>query len=858
MANGNGNGTGTVVVARNVVEKFNVDGRTVIAVKDEDLSGGEGQRPLSRQRRRSQARAQKPKTDPELKDDWIKTVLTRHQASVAHTAKWRKEARQAHNYYESAQTPTALTGRSSRKTFHVNLNMVRGRTDTKTGILSAGRPIPEVTGMGMEDFEAAETLADLHDHALHDVRYPAKREQAIHNSIVTGVGILRPEINPDEEQVTAHGRVPGRYGLVVDDSLKYYPDPRNREPSWWGENGANWYSTLSQERLSDLAILYPEMRDQILNLPARVRRNVLDSLDYYYKGDAGGGSSVSDSTDDSGAERPQEYPDETTVEVLTHWYIEKSFVERVYYTDPETRVTDHAVIQDVERVPVIDPQTGVQAVNPEDGQPAFEESVSTRPMTREDLPKGNSSDDPRQQRRNYDIRRRTVKNVRVCGLAGNILLYDRPTPYKHQRWPIVVIAGTMFRDQAMAYGEIHNLFEIQDLYNRVNSLVIENAVKSNNAGWQVEAGALDPAEERRLRTRGSEPGFILKVRRGRMRMVERIEPGRLSDGIYRLSNDLRVMIDELSSLYQTQRGGMPYETSGRAVIALQQAGDLALKRLQTNIEDALTDLGNKTLSIIQQYYTWERSWRISNKMRDKTYFLKTQLDVPINAATGERLSDTPTLHLYKVGENGSQEAVELLKDFTVAEYDVKVRISTEHTRDPSEELAEIQYLRAIGAVDNEWVLTRLKVENRDALIQRMNENNQLLQLGQSILEATKNEEDPTDAAVAQLAVSPSGRKAIARVFEQIGLDPSALVQTTSGGGGLPTPGAAGAGVGVPGVGVGPGQDPGTTPTDSVGFPVPEGAVRAAPNQNLVVGIPTQTGTLGRFAHVNSANGVEVS
>ena len=61
--------------------------------------------------------------------------------------------------------------------------------------------------------------------------------------------------------------------------------------------------------------------------------------------------------------------------------------------------------------------------------------------------------------------------------------------------------------------------------------------------------------------------------------------------------------------------------------------------------------------------------------------------VPKNSATGERLSDTPTLHLYKIGENGSQEALELLKDFTVAEYDVKVEVSTEHTRDPNEELA---------------------------------------------------------------------------------------------------------------------------------------------------------------------------
>lgn len=826
-------------------------------VRDEDISGGEGQQPKNRQRRRAQARQESKAKNEKTSSEWVEVVLKRQQASVAKTANWRKEARKAHNYYENAQTPSSLSGRSSRKSFHVNLNMVRGRTDTKVGVLTAGRPIPELTGMGMEDFEAAETLADLHDHALHDVGYASKRERSIADSMITGVGILSPEINPDEEQQTAHGRVPGRYGLEVDDSLKYYVDPRNREPTWWGKHGAAYYSVLSQERLTDLLILYPDIRDKIKNLPSRVRRNVLDALDYYHKGDGGGGNIASVNVDDSANEQGEEgYIDEDDIEVLTHWYIEKSYVERIYYNNPETRAVDFATVQQVERTPKINPKTNGPEINPLNGSQVFDEAVSTRPMVKADLPKDNSSENPTEQRQNYDIRRRTVKNVRVCAIAGNILLYDRPSPYRHQRWPIVVVPGTMFRDEPMAYGEIHNLFEIQDLYNRVNSLVVENAIKSNNTGWIVEQGALDQTEERRLRTRSSEPGFILKVKRGRMKMVDRLEPGRLSDGIYRISNDLRVMFDELSSLYQTQRGGMPYETSGRAVIALQQAGDLALKRLQTNIEASLTDLGNKTLSIIQQYYTWERSWRISNKMRDKTYFLKTQLDIPLNNATGERLSEKPTLHLYKIGENGSQEAIELLKDFTIAEYDVKVRVSSEHTRDPSEEMAEVQYLRAIGAVDNEWVLTRLKVENRDALIKRMNEQNQLLQMGQQVMEKMQNvEEDPVTAAITKLAIESP--QLIAGVLDKVGVDPTALAQTA---GAMPQqpPGAEGPPGESPGEasnGV-PGGDPGALPTDSVGFAVPEGAVRAAPNANLIVGIPTSRGTLGRFAQTNSANSIE--
>jgi hypothetical protein len=247
--------------------------------------------------------------------------------------------------------------------------------------------------------------------------------------------------------------------------------------------------------------------------------------------------------------------------------------------------------------------------------------------------------------------------------------------------------------------------------------------------------------------------------------------GQLPNGLWEIQKDIRVTFDELSSLYQTQRGGMPYETSGKAIVALQQAGDTALVQLQMSVEDAITDWGRKRLSNIQQFYTFDRQWRISNNMKEQSHYLITQRQKRKDPLTGEQMNDEPsTVHMYKL-EDGNPEPTLLTEDFGVPSFDLKFTMGTGHLRSREQKLKEAQFLYEAQAVDDVYLLQEFEVEGRSEIAKRMEEKNQVMQLGQQVGEMMQ---DPEIGSLVSMLIENPGQ--LVQSLQAAGLDPQTIGQ----------------------------------------------------------------------------------
>ena len=629
------------------------------------------------------------KADQKLLDE----LNHRFRVSQSATAKWRSHMIRAHKYYESSQRPADIG--SDDDTLYVSLNLTRNRTDTKIGILAQNKPRIELVGRGIEDVDSAVGFQDLMEYSCDRDDIDAKTEDAIADQVKTGWSVWEEEWNPDLEHLTKHGWADGELELSVGDIARYYPDPSNRSASMTGKHGIDWYIVESFPCIDDLKLIYPEFKRRFEALQKEPADAPTEGRAY----DADYESGTSDEETDSETSRAQRFS-EPTARQLTMWYYKAESIEKVLKTDDEGHIEPAVVMED-------------------DG--------SQRPMNPDDIP-----EEP-EDGITYEVVHRIERKVWTRTAVGDILLYDRQSPYRHNKLPATFFCAIRHHDEPIPYGEIHRLFDAQDLYNKINSVMLDNVIRTNNQGIIYEEGAFGRKTEEEVAQKLGTPGFALMVKQGALGggTIKPWQTGTVPDGFYRLQNDIRVVFDELSGLYQTQRGGMPYDTSGKAIIALQQAGDTALVGLQRNIEQALTEWGRKRLSNIQQFYTYERMWRISDVMQDQSYHILTELK-------GNEDKGEPTLHMFKLEEGNPgepKEPVLLAKDFGAGEYDVRIRVKSGHDRSPEEKRETATALFDRKIVDREYVAKEFEVEGWREMFERMDEKDQILQLGKAVAEA---------------------------------------------------------------------------------------------------------------------------
>jgi iron uptake system EfeUOB component EfeO/EfeM len=657
--------------------------------------------------------------------EFVEKAMSRYDVGQGASLHWRREARRAYNYYENSQRPPEITGYDD--VLYVTLNLVRSRVDTKVGILTASKPKADVTARGVEDHEVNAAFKDLLDHSSDEDKIDIRVTQCVSDMVKCGLGVLEEDFNPDKKQYTSHGKAWGKVEANVGDPLLYTIDPSNRDSDFEGKNGADWFFREFRLTTEELLSMYPDKRRELESLleqanPSQVRGEG-EAISGDYQQDVG--ESVDDSESDK--DDHSRYESDPTQRVLDYWYLKDEPVVRIVELDENGAWT-----------------------------PALDE----RGDALEEIPEEDNGKD-------YDEIHRIEKTVWNAKMVADILLENKASMYKHGKWPVTFFSGTMHKGDPVPYGEIHNLFDAQDLYNKLMSVTLDNAIRSNNTGWKLEEGAMEPKEEERLQQQGSEPGFIAKTRMGRVEGLQRLESGQLPRGLMELQRDIRTTFDELASIYQTQRGGMPYETSGKAVIALQQAADSALTALQRHIEDALTDWGRKRISNIQQFYTYERAWRISERLKNATSHLVTQLQVPVDQ-NGVPTSMGSTLHLYRL-EDGDPEPKLLLKDWSVPEFDVRFVLGTGHERSRDQKLEEAKFLYEAQAVDTEYLMKAFEVEGYQEITERLDEKNQILSLGQQIAEMM--EDETIGPIVEQLMQDPEGLLAQLQAGQQVAAQP---------------------------------------------------------------------------------------
>lgn len=208
-------------------------------------------------------------------------------------------------------------------------------------------------------------------------------------------------------------------------------------------------------------------------------------------------------------------------------------------------------------------------------------------------------------------------------LTTNGLCFYSETPYRHNEFPFTPIWGYRRGRDGLPYGMIRNLRDIQADINKRASKAL--AILSTNKVI-IEEGSVDDIDE--FAEEAARPDAVLVYKKGYTAPVINAER-ELAAGHMQLMQQSIAMIQQASGVTDELLGRKTNAASGIAIQARQDQGSLATAKFFDNLRLANQIQGEKQLSLVGQYFTEEKSFRITN-MRGTPEYITINDGAPEN------------------------------------------------------------------------------------------------------------------------------------------------------------------------------------------------------------------------------------
>ncbi len=231
-------------------------------------------------------------------------------------------------------------------------------------------------------------------------------------------------------------------------------------------------------------------------------------------------------------------------------------------------------------------------------------------------------------------------------IDGGCLLQDMQSPYKHNRFPFVPIWAYRRARDNQPYGPTRNMRDPQmDLNKRRSKALFLLSVNRT----VMDKGAVDDIDQ--YEEEVSRPNAIIEKNQGKELNIE--TNVQLAEEHIMLANQDGEYIRQSSGVTGENLGLETNAASGKAIIARQNQGTVVTASLFDNARLATQLTGEIILSLVEQFYTDEKTIRIVGERGQQEFVSINQYD----PATGEYLNDiTRSTADFKVDEQDYRES----------------------------------------------------------------------------------------------------------------------------------------------------------------------------------------------------------
>lgn len=426
------------------------------------------------------------------------------------------------------------------------------------------------------------------------------------------------------------------------------------------------------------------------------------------------------------------------VRIAEYWYIEKES-SKIY------QLSDGSVVDAEEFDPIKDELANPPMVPGPDGQP---------------MPSG----EPITIKNEREVEKDCVYSCLVSG-RGQL---EEPTKWGGSMIPIVVQWGDLVSIEGKQIYSGMTRFgrDAQTIHNFEMSSMVEVVAKLPNMPLMATAKQIEGLESYYERLGFDDPPVLLYNKDGDSPVPMRQPMAQLPSALVGLSDISENALKAVLGVYDANIGANSNETSGRAILARQNEGDIANFVYVDNQMKALKRLGEILVDAIPHYYDAERSIRILGEDNAEKYI---QINKPtVDQQTGETF---------------------ILNDLSRGSYDVTVTVGKSFDTARMELAEAAQALAQTpgpgGMLGQFMLLKSLDVPGMEEIVGAYRK----ILVGQGLLEPTEGEQppappppNPKDVADAKKAESDSVKnmaeatKTVAET-ETIALENQVLEQT---------------------------------------------------------------------------------
>lgn len=197
-------------------------------------------------------------------------------------------------------------------------------------------------------------------------------------------------------------------------------------------------------------------------------------------------------------------------------------------------------------------------------------------------------------------------------IDGGTLCQDMPTPYRHNRFPLIPVWGYRRGRDNAPYGVVRNARDPQEDLNKRKSKALFLLSVNRTV---MDEGAVDNLDD--YEEEAAKPNAIIVKKSGKELKIE---------NNVQLAEE-HVMLANQSADYVRQAGGVTGEnlgmetnaTSGKAILARQNQGSVTTASLFDNLRLAMQLVGENTLSLVEQFYSYEKIVRIAGERGDMEF-----------------------------------------------------------------------------------------------------------------------------------------------------------------------------------------------------------------------------------------------
>lgn len=221
-----------------------------------------------------------------------------------------------------------------------------------------------------------------------------------------------------------------------------------------------------------------------------------------------------------------------------------------------------------------------------------------------------------------EVRERTAMRVHVALFTTQGLLWNGPSPYRHNRYPFTPIWGNRRGRDGMPYGLIRRL---RDLNEDLNKRASKALFLLSTSRVIADEGAAEDMDELFDEARRPDANIVKKTGK-EVRVETEIE---LADAHTNLMARDAQMIQQAAGVTDENLGRKTNATSGIAIERRQDQGSLSTSHYFDNERFAFQVQGEKQLSLVEQFMSERKQFRITN-MRGKPEYITVNDGLPEN------------------------------------------------------------------------------------------------------------------------------------------------------------------------------------------------------------------------------------